>query len=69
MPSPTPLQQLRRLDKLSPQFPDRLTGLLRKQEYKDYVTNLQDQDLSWLVECLNDVRPRVTSTDSLPKLP
>jgi len=69
MPSLTPLQQLRRLEKLSPQFPDQLMSLLREQEYGDYVTNLQDQDSSWLVEYLDDVRPRVTFTNSLPKLP
>ena len=60
MSSLAPLQQLRRLDKLSPQFPDQLTGLLREQGYKDHtVTSLQDEDLSWLVEYLDDVRPRV----------
>jgi len=60
MPSLTPLQQLRRLDELSPQFPDQLTGLLREQVYADNTTNLQDDNLSWVVEYLNDVRPRVS---------
>jgi len=69
MPSLTPLQQLRCLDKLSPQFPDRLTSLLCEQEYVDHVTSLQDEDLSWLIEYLDDVRPRVAFTNSLLKLP
>jgi len=69
MSSLTPLQQLRSLDRLSSQFPNQLTSLLREQEYRDYVTSIQDHDLSWLVEYLDDVRPHVASTNSLPKLP
>ena len=69
MPSLTPLQQLRRLDRLFPQFPDQLTGLLCERKYGDYVTSIQDHDLSWLVEYLDDVRPLVAFTNSLPKLP
>ena len=61
MPSLTPLQQLRLLGKLSPQFPDQLTGLLREQGYGDDVTSLKDADLSWLIEYLDDVRPRLLS--------
>jgi len=66
-PSLTPLQQLYRLDKLSPQFPDRLTDLLREQEREDYAADLQGEDLSWLVEYLDDVRPRDAFTNSLLK--
>jgi len=34
----------------------------------DHVTNLQDEDLSWLVEYLDDVRPRVAFVKLLPIL-
>jgi len=68
MPSLTTLQQLRRLDKLSPQFPDQQTGLLGEQGYSDRATNLQDEDLSWMVESLDDVCLRVAFVNSLPKL-
>jgi len=57
----TPSQQLRRLDKFSPQFPDQITDLLREQGYRNHITNLQDEDLLWLVEYLNDVRLRLLS--------
>ena len=67
MPSLTLLQL--RLDELSPQFPDRLISLLHGQEYRDYVTSLQDKDLPRLVEYLDDVSPRVAFTNSLLKLP
>lgn len=68
MSSFTPLQQLCRLNKLSPQFPNQLTGLLRGQEYLDHVASLKDEYLLWLVEYLDDVRPRVAFTNSLSKL-
>ena len=64
----TPLQQLRRLEKLSPQFPDQLTGLLRERGYQDDVTNLKGEDLLWLIGYLDDARPRVAFANPLPKL-
>jgi hypothetical protein len=58
MASLAPLQQLRRLDKSSPQFPRQLASLLHGQGYRSCVTNLQDEDVLWLVEYLDNVRPR-----------
>jgi len=51
-----PLHRLRHLDRSSPEFPNHLTNLLREQGYGDWVTNLQDDDLTWLVEYLDNVR-------------
>ena len=66
MSSPPLLQHLRLLDKSSPQFPDRLSNLLREETYNECATNLRDEDWSWLVEYLDNVRPNVVSTDLLP---
>jgi len=55
MTLPEILQQFDRLDKSSPQFPDELTGLLYKEGYKNYIPKLQDEDVVWLVEYLDNV--------------
>jgi hypothetical protein len=63
----TPLQQLRRLDKLSPKFPERLTDLINGQRYRNCIVGLQDEDVAWLVEFLDDVRSRTLRVISLLK--
>ena len=50
-----PLQQLQDLDRSSPQFHDQLSDLLRGEEYRSSVLNLQGDDLAWLVEYLDSV--------------
>ena len=52
---PNPLQQLRDLDKSSPQFQEQLRGLFRGEEYQGLVPNLQGEDLVWFVEYLDGV--------------
>jgi len=52
---PHPLQQLHDLDKTSPQFHDQFTHFLRGDEYRNGVSNLQGEDLTWLVEYLDGV--------------
>jgi hypothetical protein len=53
--APPPLQQLSRLDRASSEFPQQLDNVLRGQEYKQCVLNLQGDDLTWLVNYLDEV--------------
>ena len=55
MTPPNPLQQLRDLDRTSPQFRPQLVDILRGKEYQDVVPSLQGDDLTWLVEYLDSV--------------
>ena len=48
------LQQFKQLDTSSPLFPDQLTSLLYKKEYKDCIPNIPDEDVVWLVNYLDD---------------
>ena len=50
------LQQLDRLDKSSLDFPGQLDAILRGQEYEQSVADVQGDDLTWLVDYLNEVR-------------
>ena len=50
-----PLQQLHDLDRTSPQFYEQLTNFLRGKEYRNVFPNLQNEDLAWLVEYLDNV--------------
>ena len=59
MDLPEFLQQLDRLDKSSPQFPDRLTGFFYGKEYEGCFPGLGDQDVVWLIEYLDNVRPYI----------
>lgn len=68
MSSPALLQQLRLLDESSPQFPDRLSSLLDEYTHNERTADLRDEDWSWLVEYLDNVRPRVVFIDLMPKL-
>jgi hypothetical protein len=49
------LQQLKQLDSSSPLFPDMLTSLLFKKEYKECIPTLRDEDVVWLVDYLDGV--------------
>lgn len=55
MTLPEILQQLDHLDKSSPQFSDQLASLLHEERYKLCIPDLQDQDVVWLVEYLDNV--------------
>ena len=48
-------QQLRGLNMSSPQFLDQLTTLLSDKGLKDYIRDLQDDDVASFVDCLNTV--------------
>ena len=65
MVPPSPLQQLHNLDKASSQFHEQLSNFLRKDEYRNPVSNSQGEDLAWLVEYLDGVS---VSKPSLPTL-
>lgn len=64
-----PLQQLRDLDTTSPQFHKRLGSYLHGSEYRSALSNLQDGDLSWLVEYLNSVSLQIISLSALRSTP
>ena len=55
MALPEILQQLDRLDKSSPQFPDQLASFLHGKGYEDCLPKLQDQDVVWLIDYLDNV--------------
>ena len=63
----SPLTALEQLDSLSPKFADRVRKTLRGQKYKHYVANLQGEDLSPLVECLDKVGLRCRCDESFLK--
>jgi len=60
LPNPPALQQLRRLDRSSSDFPDQLSNVLYGEEYQKSVPNLQGDDLAWLVHYLDKVCHHVT---------
>ena len=55
-----PLQQLRYLDKTSPQFHEHLSNFFRGNVYQDILPGIQNEGLAWLVEYLDSVRPQIT---------
>jgi len=48
-------EELRKLDKTSPQFHEQLSDLLRAKVYRDAVQNLQVEDSTRLIEDLSSV--------------
>ena len=58
-PSPPALQQLRRLDRSSPDFQDKLCNVLYGQDYVESLPNLRGGDVVWLVDYLDEVCRRV----------
>ena len=69
MSSPTSpvLQQLDRLNRSSPDFHDQLSKVLYGEEYTQCARNLQNGELVWLVEYLDNVRRYVAFP--LPRTP
>ena len=61
---PPVLQQLRHLDRSSPDFHDQLRKVLYGEEYMQCVPNLQGDDLVWLIDYLDKVCHRITSSYS-----
>ena len=55
-----PLQQFRDLDRASPYFHEHLNNTLRGKEYQNILPKLQNEDLAWLVEYLDNVSFQVT---------
>ena len=58
------LQQLHELDRSSSQFHDQLSNLLRGEEYRNSVLNLQSDDLALLVEYLDTVSLQIALVQS-----
>ena len=59
-----PLQTLRDLDRTSPHFHNQLIDLLRGNEYRDLIPNLEGKDLTRLVNYLDKV-----SLHNVPPIP
>lgn len=49
------LQQLRDLDRTSPEFHEQLSNLYREDAYRNTLTDLESEDLTWLIEYLGGV--------------
>jgi len=67
-PSLPVLQRLQSLDRSSPDFHDQFSNVLYGEEYMRYMSNLQHDDLVWLVEYLDKVRKPITLSHPLLKL-
>ena len=61
------LQELANLESTSQDFPDQLHGLLYGDEYRQCLSNLQNDHSSWLVEHLDQVRHHITLLHSPSK--
>ena len=69
-PYPTGLlQQLHQLNRSSPKFHDQLNIILYGEEFKQHATNLDANDLLWLVDYLDKVRHHVSLLSCSFKLP
>jgi len=55
MYSRSPLRRLRRLDKSSSNYHDRVSNVLYGEEYKEWVPTIQGDDLVGLVDYLDTV--------------
>ena len=64
MVTSNPLKRLRDLDR---EFHRQLIDILRGDEYRDAVPNLQNEDLAWLVGFLDNVNSRVSFLRSVLK--
>ncbi|KAF9643873.1 kinase-like protein [Thelephora ganbajun] len=58
-PTHPALQQISHLDTSSPDFHDQLENALRGREYRQCVSNIEDDDLTWLVNYLDEVLDRL----------
>ena len=50
-----PLEQLRALDRNSPQFHEQLSDFFRGDEYRGVFPKLESEDLEWLADYLDSV--------------
>ena len=55
MPSLNSLRQLRRPDRSSSKFHNQLKDLLCGEEYKEWMSNVDGEDLVWLIDYLDKV--------------
>ena len=62
-------QQLRDLDRASPQFHEQLSDILHGDAYQNVLPGLQSENLAWLVEYLDSVRPKITLLHLCPIVP
>lgn len=53
------LHQFHRLDQSSPNFPALIGDIIHRDGYRDCAASLQDDELAWLIEYLDNVRYRV----------
>jgi hypothetical protein len=60
-----PLQQILGFDKASPKFHEQLQNFLRGDAYRDTLPNLQNENLTLLVECLDNVSLPIVPPASL----
>lgn len=67
MDSPTHpiLQEICHLDTSSPGFPHRLSYVLYGQKYNQCVSSLGDDDLTWLINYLDEVCQRIAFLHAL----
>ena len=56
-PSSLALQNLRNLEMSSPNFQDQLSNAFYGKEYAECVRDLEDDDVTWLINYLDKVRP------------
>ena len=61
---PGPLQRLHDLDRNSPQFQEQFSNFLRGNEYQSVVSDLEGEDLVWLIGYLDSVCLQDTSPSS-----
>ena len=59
LPNPPILQPLHLLDESSPDFDRQLHDILYEHEYAQCAGHLRHDDLVWLVDYLDKVRPHV----------
>lgn len=65
---PNPFLRLQHLEISSPRFSTEIAAILNRTEYKDSVKTLQDRDVAWLVDYLDNVRLSISSISSMLNL-
>jgi hypothetical protein len=56
-PSSPALRNLHNLEMTSPKFQDQLSNAFYEKEYAECLRDLEDDDLTWLINYLDKVRP------------
>jgi len=64
-PRPPALDRLHHLDRSSSGFQDKLCNIFYGEEYQRCVPDLQGDDLTWLVNYLDEVPPHIALPRSL----